>query len=196
MELTLRMLAMSGVLPGARLMDVGCGEGATVEYLLRSGYDASGVDIAINPGIPGNLPLEYGTAYELPCGDSELDGIFCECVLSLLDFPGAALREFKRALKPGGFVMASDLYSRAEGGRIGGMSWNIRTGADICQMMSRSGFTIKYFEDHSEKLKTMYAQLVMDMGRSAFCEKFAVNYESVRRLKLSYFSIVAQLEKQ
>ncbi len=55
---------------------------------------ADGVDVA-------------GNAYALPFGDGSLAGIHCEAVLEHLEFPGTAVAEMFRALRPGGVVFAA-----------------------------------------------------------------------------------------
>ncbi len=78
----------------ARLLDVGCGSGATVEFL-RNHYklDASGVDVSTRLLREGKLhdntlPLARASAEHLPYANGSLDGVLCECVLSLLSEPG------------------------------------------------------------------------------------------------------------
>lgn len=44
------MLEASGVRPGARILDVGCGVGWTSEFLARAGYEVLGVDL-----VPANV---------------------------------------------------------------------------------------------------------------------------------------------
>ena len=47
-----------------------------------------------------------GNAYTLPFADSSLDAAYCEAVLEHLEYPGAAVAEMWRTLKPGGQVFA------------------------------------------------------------------------------------------
>lgn len=44
--LTLAVLDRAGIRPPARVLDVGCGWGTTLEALERQGYQAAGVDIS------------------------------------------------------------------------------------------------------------------------------------------------------
>ncbi|HTG83025.1 MAG TPA: class I SAM-dependent methyltransferase, partial [Geobacteraceae bacterium] len=116
LTLTERGVAFCRFPSGARLLDVGCGAGATVEYLRsRYGFAAAGVDISrllIAEGLVRDpaLPLVEAEAEALPVEDGVLDGVLCECVLSLVGEPLRALREFRRVLRPGGHLILSDMY--------------------------------------------------------------------------------------
>jgi ubiquinone/menaquinone biosynthesis C-methylase UbiE len=194
LELTQRLLNSGAVAPGAKIMDVGCGEGATVNNLLELGYDAAGIDIEISEHAK-DLPVTLGSAYDLPCGDSGLDGILCECVFSLLDYPEAALAEFKRALKPGGTLMMSDLYSRSYGGKAAGMLKNIYTKDEIERFLSGGGFSQERFEDYSLAMKAMFAQLIFDMGKDVFFREIDTDFENLKKLRCGYFLLVSRSEK-
>jgi SAM-dependent methyltransferase len=212
LELTLRMLSAGGLSNSACVMDVGCGEGATVEALLELGYDVTGVDIDVNTNvdinrdvadptfcIPPALPVKFGSAYALPCRDYELDGLLCECVFSLLDRPADALAEFRRALEPGGILLMSDLCSHAEGGRIEGMPRyirHIRPLTDIRGILRDGGFIEEFFEDCSASLKSMWAQMMMDMGKGRMYECLGVDGEGMKQLKCGYFTLGARTEKK
>jgi ubiquinone/menaquinone biosynthesis C-methylase UbiE len=194
LELTRRMIGLSGLAPGSRLMDAGCGDGDTVRFLTELGYDIRGVDAAIPPDTdaPGESSLSYGTVSSLPCPDAEFDGVLCECVLSLVARPRDALLEFARALRPGGALMLSDIYSRAGGGRTDGYVRYVRSIDEINQMMGACGFVIERFEDRSDALAAMAAQMIMDRGSGGLCEECCMDYDGMRRLKSGYFLLIAR----
>ena len=176
-DLTDRALSCCGFAAGDRLLDVGCGSGATVEHLRNQhGLAAAGIDPSralIAGGLVRNpaLSLTEGRAEALPVADRELDGILCECVLSLVVQPCLVLREFGRALRPGGALILSDLYLRgdAESDRLTGL----QKGASTHGLMSRnalealldvSGFAICLWEDHTRLLQELAARLVLAHG--------------------------------
>ncbi|MBG0776618.1 MAG: methyltransferase domain-containing protein [Desulfovibrionaceae bacterium] len=134
--LTDRAAALAGLAPGWRVLDAGCGTGATVRRLrARHGARALGLDpdplpADFGPGPAGTAPTADGPrplhaprpsgppllradAQALPVRHGALDMVFCECVLSVLPDPDAALAEFARALRPGGVLALADLYVRA-----------------------------------------------------------------------------------
>ncbi len=88
------------------ILDVGCGEGFTLNRLRKSniGKDLIGVDTlktAIELGkkqFP-NLDLREGSAYKLPFKDNSFDMVLCLEVLEHLDNPAKALSEIARVSK-------------------------------------------------------------------------------------------------
>lgn len=104
--------------PEAALLDVGCGEGETVEYLQEKGFLAEGLDISkkmLEKGLARNpgLKLKEGEADFLDYSSYTFDGVFMECVLSLINMQTEALHEAYCVLKKGGFLIISDLYVRS-----------------------------------------------------------------------------------
>ena len=106
--------ALSRYLPaGSRLLDAGCGTGATLELLRSSGYEAVGADLSAEalslaggrPGVAGRICR--ASVDRLPFADGAFDGVISLDLLYLLDEAQEpeALREFRRALKPGGVLV-------------------------------------------------------------------------------------------
>ena len=177
LELTERALELCHFPTGAHLLDVGCGSGITVERL-RDGYgfDVQGIDVStdlIGEGLlrDPTLPLLRGTAEKLPHKDGSLDGVFCECVLSLLHDPVTALNEFYRVLRQGGKLIVSDLYLRRAPHVAGSSrdanqrSRGIVSSKHIQKWLLAAGFNgIMLWEDHSRKLTELAAQIMLTHG--------------------------------
>lgn len=93
-----------------RSLDVGCGYGAMIPGLERYG-PASGVDV-FREAVErcrrrGYERVQEGSAYRLPAEDESFELVtFFDC-LEHLDDDGAALREARRVLRPGGLVAIS-----------------------------------------------------------------------------------------
>lgn len=167
-ELTDRALSCCGFAVGARVLDVGCGVGASVEHLQsRHTLAVTGIDLSpalIAEGLARNpaLPLTVGSAEALPVADGELNGILCECVLSLVDDPRQVLQEFRRALRPGGSLILSDLYLRHhqhEDPAPGPM-----TRGTLEALLNACGFVLCLWEDHTRLLQELAARLVLAHG--------------------------------
>ena len=96
----------------AIIVDVGCGTGATAMQLRRYGT-VIGVDISLlalswsrQRGL-NNLLL--AAAERLPIAPESVDVIVATDILEHLDDDVAVLKEFYRALKPGGYVVITRL---------------------------------------------------------------------------------------
>ena len=102
---------------GATILDIGCGQGDTVEYLEKAyEFKASGIDISkdmISDGLAKNpnLDIKHGDGEFLDGYSSySFDGVMMECVLSLVNMPDEVLHEAYCVLKKGGKLLISDLY--------------------------------------------------------------------------------------
>jgi SAM-dependent methyltransferase len=158
---------------GARLLDVGCGSGETVRYLRDvHGFDVSGVDIS--PGLIGEgvqhdptLTLLEASAEALPFGEESLDGVFCECVLSLLHDPLKALVEFHRVLRSGGKLILSDLYLRRtpRNSHRYHRTQGIASREDVQGWLRAAGFDgFLLWEDHTRALQELAAKIILTHG--------------------------------
>jgi SAM-dependent methyltransferase len=219
LALTARAMEFCQFPSETRLLDVGCGSGATVEFL-RNHYQLaiSGVDISsilLSEGIvrDDTLPLALARAEHLPFGRDSLDGIICECVLSLFTEPDMALQEFNRVLSTDGRLILSDIYIRGQGtgDRGQGKEYNLReeTG-DGClkgarsacftkALLSEAGFSILLWEDHTPLLKELAARLVLAHGsmdalwggmKDAGCSGMGLSTRSASRP--GYYLLVAR----
>lgn len=101
----------------AEVLDVGCAQGETVEYLEKEyGYKACGIDISkdiIEQGLKRNpnLNIKYGDGEFMDEFLSySFDGVMMKCVLSLIGFPDEALHEAYCVLKKGGKLLINDIY--------------------------------------------------------------------------------------
>jgi arsenite methyltransferase len=212
LALTERALTFCSLPEGARVLDVGCGVGATVEYLSQEHrYAAFGVDtssLLLEEGIERkpNLGLLRGTAEKQPFPDRCFSALFCECVLSLLHDPASALKEFARVLRPGGFLILADVYARLpdEASSLqhlpvhcclkGALGRSL-----IIATVEESGFAAVIWEDHSAFLKQLAAQLIFSFGSlKAFwattCsgEDPEAIKETVQRARPGYYLLIAR----
>lgn len=172
LALTQRALALANLPSAALVADLGCGRGATARLLAQAGHRVLALDS--NPELlgaargPGVSPL-LARAEAVPLADDCLDAVFCECVLSVTGQAAAVLAEAARVLKPGGTLVASDLYLREESGLRG--EADPALGAGDClsgalperwllNALQAAGFSVQRFEDHSRLLAELAARLV------------------------------------
>lgn len=166
--LTDRAMDRIGAVPGWRVLDVGSGLGASVKrlrsrYGLRAwGVEPSAAQIARSEA-SSHVIRACGDA--LPFMDDSFDAVFCECVFSLLDDPETAMNEFQRVVRPGGFLVLTDLYAETNGERNGDSCAGRAVPLDAVRSLVESGgFAIELQEDHSRYLKELAARLVFAAG--------------------------------
>ena len=86
---------------GLEVLDVGCGD-RPYEELLRGASRIVGFDV------PGNVHADlHGSIDAIPVDDASFDVVLCLQVLEHVPDPAAAVRELRRAVRPGGRVLLS-----------------------------------------------------------------------------------------
>jgi ubiquinone/menaquinone biosynthesis C-methylase UbiE len=106
-------VALSGLTPGARVADLGCGSGAFTHLLARRGYACVGLDISpklVELGRRKYPDVEFieGDVEHLPFPDASLDGILLSAIVHHLPDPSRCAAEVFRVLRPGGRFVAFD----------------------------------------------------------------------------------------
>ncbi len=187
LALTRRAVALAGLPARARVLDVGCGAGATVEYLTGLGLRAVGIDPSAKLLRQGNgrvgklktnrfpdLPLTQSRGETLPFPTHQFDALLAECCLSLMDDAAQALAEFARVLRPGGTLILSDMLA----GNPAGMAAARRLPLACCvsgafnqaqieALLAEADLAITFWEDNSEALKQLTVQIIWEYGSLA-----------------------------
>jgi SAM-dependent methyltransferase len=177
-QLTDRGLVYCGLAPGARVLDLGCGTGATVHHLrFQHGLWAMGIDRSftlLEEGARSNggFPMVRGCAEQIPIGDGSVEAVFCECVLSLCSDPLGTLQEVVRVLQVGGYLVLTDVYSRdssvpaqeVDKSSVGCCLQGIVGRTTVEARIATAGFDLLLWEDHSMLLKQLAGQLIWTYG--------------------------------
>ena len=102
-----------GVAPGKDWLDVGCGTGALTQSILAvarparvHGVDPSAGFVEYARAHAKEATFEVGDAQQLPVKDGSADAAVAGLVLNFVPKPDAAVREMRRAVRPGGVVAA------------------------------------------------------------------------------------------
>ncbi|MDD2214999.1 MAG: class I SAM-dependent methyltransferase [Eubacteriales bacterium] len=197
----------------ARLLDVGCGCGATVEFL-ETNFDISAVGIdsskvLLKRGKDRNpkLNIVYGDGELLEFPSFSFDGVFMECSLSLFENKTEALHEAYCVLKKGGKLIISDFYLRDANKNVEGDNGQVKTcisGAfvlsELNDLLSELGFRIILWEDKTAELKSFMASMIMHYGSMENFyqsvlkeEKDALHFaEMIKQKKPGYFLLIAE----
>ena len=104
------------IVPGEKVIDVGCGPGGVHGRLSRAGALVSGIDAS--PGMVAearaqaeqhglNVEVQVGDAEHLPFPDDQFDAALCCHMLYHVPDIRKALTELRRVVRPGGRVLIS-----------------------------------------------------------------------------------------
>jgi ubiquinone/menaquinone biosynthesis C-methylase UbiE len=121
MEATRRLVEGTHIQSGQRVLEVGCGVGATVPYLVRTiGGRVVGVDLledmvrqalerAQAERVGHRAVFAAADARRLPFEDAHFDAVIMESVNVFFEDKRAAMREYVRVTKPGGYVGITEM---------------------------------------------------------------------------------------
>lgn len=221
-DITRSAAEAAGFKKGDKILDVGCGRGETMRFLTDEyGLDCVGVDMNlrfIEEGSKANpdLDIRLGDGEFLDDFSSKtFDGVFMECVLSLINMPDEALHEAYCVLKKGGRLILSDLFHinpernfikavRIEADRQamrkrkeGECEERTAKAVDfrhdgkfiigpLGDQLEEMGFIITHFEDRTEDLTQYMAETILD-GKE---DSIICNVKNKKNT--GYFMLVAQ----
>jgi arsenite methyltransferase len=113
---------------------------------------------------PGGLEITVKGLEVCAWPDDYLDGLICECVLSLTDDQPLVLKEFYRVLKAGGKLLVSDISVVSLTADSSFQSNTCLQGATppdrTLHRLSDAGFTVAVINEYPEALKQLTAQLL------------------------------------
>lgn len=114
-----RLLAALGLLPGHRVLDLGCGPATDLPALAAAvGPQGEAIGVDRDPAMVAtarercaalpNIRVIEGEAERLPLGSAEVDRARVDRVLMHVPDPAAALAELHRVLRPGGVLTLAE----------------------------------------------------------------------------------------
>ncbi len=175
--MTDRALALCNLPEGARVLDAGCGTGASAAHVRnKHGTDCLGLDgspllLGRARAADSQVPLVAGLAQQLPFAGRVFDAVMMECSLSLVPDQAAALRECHRVVRDDGWLLISDVYLRNPGRGRALKELPVRgcfTGAmgqkALLDLVEQAGWAVRAWEDHSNALTRFAVDLVWQYG--------------------------------
>lgn len=214
-RLTEKAVRLCGLSSGDTVLDLGCGRGATVNYLYKTrriravGIDPSEKLIGEARKRYGSADFVTGRGEKLPYQSESFSCVFAECTLSLMEDLNAALKEVFRVLKDGGRLVVTDVYAKnpreVDGLRTFAVNSCLRGLHDLTKLeetLGETGFTVSYMEDSSDLLKELMVQTVFTVGSmaefwngtSGGCVDGCRYQEALKKCQPGYFLMIAQKE--
>ena len=183
LPLTERLGLLLDLGPGARVLDVAAGTGASAIHLAgRFGCSVTGVEFspvnvaraqaaADRAGLSERVQFVEGDAERLPFPDAAFDAIICECAYCTFPDKAAAAAELGRVLRAGGRLGLSDLTRSAPlpDELMTLPAWiacvaDARPVAEYRDLLAGAGFSIDRVEPHDDALvalvRTVQARLI------------------------------------
>jgi ubiquinone/menaquinone biosynthesis C-methylase UbiE len=104
------------LLPGSRVLEVGCGAGFMAVALAQCGFRVQAIDTveamvelarqhAVERGANRDLSVDIGDVYALTFADDSFDLVIAAGVLPWLERVDLAIKEMARVTKPGGYII-------------------------------------------------------------------------------------------
>lgn len=165
LTLTKRLIGLCSFLPAAKVLDVGCGTGTTVQYLRDvcrlqpTGIDSAEVRLVQGRKRSPGLALLNATGESLPFADSTFDGVIAECSLSVTQAKEHVLAEISRVLVPGGKLAITDVYLPDSDSSAGYLN-----NSQLIIMLEKIYFASIIWEDQSTFLREFVASYIMEHG--------------------------------
>jgi arsenite methyltransferase len=166
-ELTRRALDELTLPEGSKVLDVGCGAGATLRLIQERGLRPVGVDYsaALATEACGIAATAVADAERLPLRSASFDAVFIECVLSAVPGKDLAAGELARVVAPSGAVVLSDVTLEGElppplDSFVGWIACaaGALSARGYVALLERAGLRMERCDDHREALTDLIAQ--------------------------------------
>lgn len=116
LRVTRQLAELCKIQTSSYVLEIGCGVGLTSCFLAQEfGCRVMSIDLspemvewarkrAARKGLEGICQFRVADAQQLPFDDATFDALLCESVLAFVPDKAKAMSEYRRALKPGGYV--------------------------------------------------------------------------------------------
>ena len=171
------MAAHVPVQPGARLLDVGCGDGLLLEHLRRLGWDAEGVEPdadAADAARARGIPVRTGMLEDAGFADGTFAAVTMSHVIEHLAHPQRTLAEIHRVLSPRGTLVVITPNASSALHRAFGRDWFpldpprhllLHSPASLDRLLRDAGFAPQTRDSWRAANVTIAASLAFRRGR-------------------------------
>ena len=177
LEATEEIAGLIKAAAGDHLLDVGSGIGGPARYMARRfGCSVTGIDLTAEfcevarhltrlLGLEAKIHIETGDALKMPFADTSFDGAYSMNVSMNIADKAALYAEIRRVLRPGGWLMLSEL-AQGPGGPLDyptpwaatAASSFLSTPEETRRGLEAAGFEILQFRDATEAVKAYGAR--------------------------------------
>jgi ubiquinone/menaquinone biosynthesis C-methylase UbiE len=211
-ELTKRALEYCRFKSGDRILDLGCGTGATIKCI-NDFYDfhVTGLDISeklaaqagrLNPGVDIVVVSAENTTFE----NSAFDGVLAECTLSLMDNLEKSIEEINRITRRKGWLIISDVYVKnteymdeLKKLSVGTCLKRPHDLKNLRELLNRNRFNMLILEEHDNLLLQLLADIIFEYGSMDKFWEYASgssidgkSFQNIlKKSKLGYFLLIA-----
>lgn len=217
-KLTKKAVEFCHITSENRILDLGCGMGATIGFLYEN-YKIKGVGIDPSEKLLGMAKevcpfadFVTGTGDFLPFPDESFDFVLAECTLSLMNDIGMTLSEVRRVLKNGGFFVVTDVYAKnpdaaadLKNSSIVSCMRGLHDLEKLEERIEDMGFDILLTEDCSDLLKELMVKIIFQFGSmdvfwnkavgSGDCETGTLFQQKIKLCKPGYFILIGRKEQ-
>lgn len=177
LEATEEIAGLVKVAAGDHLLDVGSGIGGPARYMARRfGCSVTGIDLTAEfcevarhltrlLGLEAKIHIEAGDALKMPFADASFDGAYSMNVSMNIADKAALYTEIRRVLRPGGWLMLSELAQGPGGPLDYPTPWAataagsfLSTPEETKRGLEAAGFEILQFRDATEAVKAYGAR--------------------------------------
>ena len=217
LALTDELGRLAGLGPGQRLLDAGCGRGAsTVHLAVSTGCEAVGLTLesdgvergrilAEANGVQDRVTFVQDDILHMDMANGMFDVVLMECVLSTLEQKPESLRQLYRITRPGGYIALADVTVSGElpqqlQGSIGAALCmaDARDLDEYMGMVEEAGFRVREYRSAIEavhqlikkiRVRLMIAEAAIGLGSLAVDRSLIV--EARDALKIATESVDA-----
>lgn len=218
LELTRQAIDLCELPASSCVLDVASGASSTLQFLGKEkGFQAAGLDLSFDMLRFGqnrhpDLRLIQGNCSYIPLPSASQHAVLMECALTLSGGADSALSEFFRILRPGGKLIVTDVYVREvlDPQGLDCLSATrclsgTATEETIRQQVTKNGFKISVWQDHTLLFKQWLARMVFTLGSlETFYRQLMPcegNVQSLatglgKQVKLGYYLMIAQKQAE